>query len=110
MFDDRMYTEAIPERVYALCKLLEKGSLASDEAREKMEPQFFKKADDKAKTSYFQRYLNAAIELELIINVDGTLSLSSVVDKSVLKNIDTFRCYVITKLENFKGGLFYRLN
>ena len=109
MFDDRMYTEAIPERVYALCKLLEKGSLSSDEAREKMEPQFFKKADDKAKTSYFQRYLNAAIELELIINVDGTLSLSSVVDKSVLKNIDTFRCYVITKLENFKGGLFYKV-
>ena len=53
MFDDRMYTEAIPERVYVLCKLLEKESLSSDEAREKMEPQFFKKADIKLKLLIF---------------------------------------------------------
>lgn len=107
MFADRMFTEAIPERVYALCRLLEKEPLSIDDAREKMEPQFLRKMEDKGKTSYFQRYLYAAIELELIVNIDGTLSLS--VDRSFLKNMDIFKCYVITKLENHKSGLFYRV-
>lgn len=107
MFAERMFTEAIPERVYALCKLLENKSLSSEEARESMEPQFLLKSEEKSKTLYFQRYLNAAIELELIVKADGILSLS--VGKSVLKSIDTFRCYVIQKLEKFKNGLFYKV-
>lgn len=107
MFAERMFTEAIPERVYALCKLLENKSMSSEEARESMEPHFLLKTEEKSKTLYFQRYLNAAIELELIVNADGILSLS--VDKTILKSIDTFRCYVITKLEKFKNGLFYKV-
>ena len=38
MFKDKMVTPATPERVYTLCKILEKGSKSVAEIREKMEP------------------------------------------------------------------------
>ena len=36
MFREKMVTSAIPERVYVLCKIVEKGPISGSELREKM--------------------------------------------------------------------------
>lgn len=38
MFREKMVTPAIPERVYVLCKIAEKGPISGSELKEKMEP------------------------------------------------------------------------
>lgn len=35
MFKEKMVTPAIPERVYALCKIVEKGPITASEIKEK---------------------------------------------------------------------------
>lgn len=35
MFREKMVTPAIPERVYVLCKIVEKGPISSSELKEK---------------------------------------------------------------------------
>ena len=40
MFQNKMVTPAIPERVYTLCKIVEKGAISSAEIKEKMEPAY----------------------------------------------------------------------
>lgn len=40
MFKEKMVTTAIPERVFALCKIVEKGSIYAGELKNKMEPEF----------------------------------------------------------------------
>ena len=40
MFTGKMVTPATPERVYTLCKIIEKGAKSVSDAREKMEPAF----------------------------------------------------------------------
>ena len=60
MFQNKMVTPAIPERVYTLCKIVEKGAIATAEVKEKMEPAFLNQA-----TSYYNDYRNAAEELSV---------------------------------------------
>ena len=38
MFQNKMVTPAIPERVYTLCKIVEKKATSSAEVKERMEP------------------------------------------------------------------------
>lgn len=40
MFTGKMVTPATPERVYTLCKIIEKGAKSVSDVREKMEPTF----------------------------------------------------------------------
>ena len=87
MFQNKMVTTAIPERVYALCKIVEKKAMASSEAKDRMEPSYLNQ-----KSSYYSDYRNAAEELQLITNTDNILSLG--VDSSVLKSMDTMRFYI----------------
>ena len=42
MFKGKMITTAIPERVYTLCKIVEKGSITSNDLKEKNGPEFLK--------------------------------------------------------------------
>lgn len=55
MFKEKMVTTAIPERVFALCKIVEKGSIYSSELKNKMEPEFLGNG-----SVYFNDYKNAA--------------------------------------------------
>lgn len=55
-------TTAIPERVYALCKIVEKGPISLSELKDKMEPEFLGNG-----SVYFNDYKNAAQELELFL-------------------------------------------
>ena len=102
MFQNKMVTPAIPERVYALCKIVEKGPLASAEAKEKMEPSYLNQI-----TSYYSEYRNAAEELQLITVTDNVMSLG--VDSSVLKSMDTMRFYINGKMNLFREGQFYKV-
>lgn len=102
MFRDRMNTPAIPERVYALCKIVEKKPISVSNLREKMEPEFLENT-----TSYFPDYKNAAEELGLIDQSDNTVSLAVAPDK--IKNIYSMRRYVNIILDEFKDGQFYQV-
>lgn len=95
-------TTAIPERVFALCKIVEKDSISEDELREKMEPKYLEN-----KTKYFSYYKNAAEELGLITVSDKIVSLA--VDEKVIKSPDNMRSYINSKLELLNDGHFYAL-
>ena len=100
MFKEKMVTPAIPERVYALCKIVERGPITASEIKEKMEPDFLGN-----KSSYFNDYRNAAEELGLISISDDLVSLS--VEDKVVKSTDNMRKYINQQLEKFNVGQFY---
>ena len=102
MFQNKMVTPAIPERVYTLCKIVEKKATSSAEVKERMEPSYLNQ-----KTSYYNDYRTAAEELQLITITDNVLSLG--VDFSVLKSMDTMRFYINGQLDKFREGQFYKV-
>ena len=102
MFKNKMVTPAIPERVYTLCKVIERKAIASSEVKEKMEPSYLNQT-----TSYYNDYRNAAEELQLITMNDNILSLT--VDPDVIKNMDTMRYYINGQLDQFREGQFYKV-
>ena len=100
MFGTKMVTTAIPERVYALCKIVEKGSITSNELKEKMEPEFLGNG-----SVYFHDYKNAAEELGLITISDDVITLA--VESKTIRTIFDMRKYVNSQLEKFNTGQFY---
>ena len=86
MFREKMVTPAIPERVYVLCKIVEKGPISSSELKEKMEPA---ELNADTSTAYFPDYRTAAEELGLIITSDNMISLAG--DPSVIESRQTMR-------------------
>lgn len=103
MFSNKMVTPATPERVYTLCKILEKKPMTAAEAREKMEPDFLASGS----TPYFQDYRTAAEELGLISLSDNMLSLA--VPSDTVSSIDAMRMYANSKLPQFQEGHFYKV-
>ena len=51
MFQNKMVTPAIPERVYILSKIVEKKAMSTSEVKEKMEPSYLNQ-----KSSYYNDY------------------------------------------------------
>lgn len=100
MFKDKMVTTAIPERVFALCKIVEKGSILSNELKDKMEPDYLGN-----ESVYFNDYKNTAEELGLITISDDLLQLA--VDSEVIKTIEKMRTYINSRLELYNTGQFY---
>jgi len=100
MFKDKMITTAIPERIFALCKIVENGPIVFSELKEKMEPEYLGNG-----SVYFNDYKNAAEELGLISISDDLISLA--VDAKVIKNIECMRTYINSRLEMFNTGQFY---
>lgn len=97
-----MVTPAIPERVYALCKIVEKRPISQAELKEKMEPDFLNQS-----SSYFSDYKNAAEELKLISISDNMVTLA--VEPSVIKTTARMRQYINGMLEEFHSGQFYQV-
>ena len=89
MFREKMVTPAIPERVFTLCKIVEKRAISSSDLKAKMEPDYLKQA-----SSYFSDYRTAAEELKLITVSDNMISLA--VDPSIIKT-------------TFQNGQFYQV-
>lgn len=102
MFQNKMVTPAIPERVFTLCKIVEKKALTSSEVKDKMEPAYLNQT-----TSYYGDYRNAAEELQLITNIDNTISLA--VDPDVINSMDSMRYYINGQLDRFREGQFYKV-
>lgn len=104
MFREKMVTPAIPERVYVLCKIAEKGPISGSELKEKMEPA---ELNADTSTAYFPDYRTTAEELGLIITSDNMVSLA--VDPSVIESRQTMRKYVNGVLRKFSDGQFYQV-
>ena len=103
MFKKKMETEAIPERVYALCKNVELAkSISINDLRNKMEPTGLNES-----TTYFPIYRETAEELFLIMVADNIVSLG--VEANVLQTIQSMRKYINTQLERFSDGPFYQV-
>lgn len=103
MFGNKMVTPATPERVYTLCKIVEKKALSAAEVRSKMEPDFLTGAS----TAYFQDYRNAAEELGLISISDNFISLATSPDN--ISSIQEMRNFANHQLEKFHDGQFYKV-
>lgn len=102
MFKGKMVTPATPERVYTLCKIVEKRTLPIAEAREKMEPAVLS-----GTSPYFPDYRTAAEELGLITNSDQQLSLA--VDHKYVASFPAMRRYVNMNLQAYNDGQFYKV-
>ena len=103
MFRDKMVTPATPERVFTLCKIVEKDARPVSDVREKMEPSALS-GDSQV---YFSDYRTAAEELGLITNSDQMLSLA--VEREHVSSITAMRQYINTKLRGFPDGQFYKV-
>lgn len=103
MFKDKMVTPATPERVYTLCKIVEKEARSISDVRERMEPATLSGESQ----VYFSDYRTAAEELGLITNSDQMLSLA--VNHELVASITAMRQYVNTKLQAFPEGQFFKV-
>lgn len=100
MFKNKMVTTAIPERIYVLCKIVEKGTMKSSELKDKMEPEFLENG-----SVYFNDYKKAAEELGLITISDDLISLA--VDGKIINSIENMRTYINSRLELLNMSQFY---
>ena len=96
-----MNVGALPERVYSICKFVEKKPMTEKDAKELMEPKFLKQSSD-----YFNASLKAAIELGLVTEDDDMISL--IVDPSVIKSLETMREFITNNIGTLSDGSFYK--
>ena len=94
-------TEAIPERVYELCKLASSKDITETEIRNMMEPQGFNKQP------YFSAYRDVAIELNLVKKEEDILRFIG--EKKDLKSLDSFRKYCNGILYRDTSTRFYKI-
>lgn len=105
MFDNNIKTEPIPERVYELCKMVSKGDIDDNIARERMEP---KGINPLGSTSYYPSIREVCVkELKLIEKDNDTLKY--VGEKKILKNLETFRIYCNSIVFNNQESHFYKI-
>lgn len=103
MFEERMKTSAIPERVYALCVAVKNRGIQESELRELLEPSGLG-----GKTSYFGSVRDAARQLGLITIKEGKISLA--VDKKDIASMDAMRRYIVSNIKSISNGLFYAVS
>lgn len=102
MFTGNMVTEAIPARVYSLYKIvISKKDISRAEVQGLMEPEGIYEGN-----SYFSIILKAATELKLVDIQDNLIV--PLISKDQIKSIDDFRLYIISKLDSFEDGQFYK--
>lgn len=103
MFDNNVRTEAIPERVLELCKIVSSKAISEDEVREFVEPA----ALSIGSSPYYPIVRDAAIELGLIEKTDQ--SLQFIGDKSSIKSLETFRYYCNSVVWKDETTFFYKI-
>lgn len=104
MFEDRMKTSAIPERVFALCQMLDSKGAVENDVKEKLEPSEFG-----GSTSYFGAVRDAAKQLGLISTRDGN-KIALAVGRKEIATMAEMRRYVVAHIENIQSGLFYAVS
>jgi len=103
MFEDRMKTSAIPERVYALCQAVKSRSMQESDLRELLEP-----SDLGGTTKYFGTVRDAARQLGLISVKEGEISLA--VESKQIASYDAMRKYIIGNINAISEGLFFAVS
>lgn len=103
MFEDRMKTSAIPERVYALCQAVKNRSMKENDLRELLEP-----SDLGGPTKYFGSVRDAARQLGLISVKEGEISLA--VESKQAISYDAMREYIIGNIDSISDGLFFAVS
>lgn len=102
MFIGNMVTEAIPQRVFALYKIVDsKKNISRSELQGFMEPKEIYEG-----RSYFSFIFKAAEELKIIENKDNVISIPE--DKKRLETIEDFRKYVISILPDLTESQFWK--
>ena len=100
MFEDRMKTSAIPERVYALCQAIKSRTMQESDLRELLEP-----SNLGGSTKYFGTVRDAAKQLGLISVKEGDVSLA--VDSKCVSSYDSMREYIVGNIDTISEGLFF---
>ena len=104
MFEEKMETEAIPERVLSLCQLLAKGSMQEDEVRKCVEPVSM----NQGRSTYFKKVYDAANQLGLVGENDDTKELSLLVEKNIVGSHVDLKKYIVKHIEKLIFGQFYK--
>lgn len=103
MFEDRMITTAIPERVYALCLAVKNKEMQESDLKELLEPSGLG-----GTTKYFETVRDAARELGLISVKEGDISLA--VDPKNIVSYEALRAYMIENIELISSSLFFAVS
>lgn len=103
MFEDRMKTSAIPERVYTLCQAVKSRTMQESDLRELLEP-----SDLGGTTKYFGTVRDAAKQLGLISVKEGDISLA--VDSKWVTSYDSMREYIVSNIDAISDGLFFNVS
>ncbi len=104
MFRKRMETEPIPERVFALCKIVEsERSISVSDLRNRMEPAGL----NESASLYFPIYRETAEELGLIKVFDNIVSLGC--EENVFSSMLAMRFFINSHIERFSNGPFYQV-
>lgn len=94
-------TGATPERVYALCKCVErKKFISNSDLRSMLEPDYAQHSN------YYTMIRDVALDLDLIENNDF---ISLKVDSSVLKSIEEMRKFINNNMDKYRYGMFYAI-
>ena len=103
MFEDRMKTSAIPERVYSLCQAVKSRSMKESDLRELLEP-----SNLGGTTKYFGSVQEAAKQLGLISVKEDYISL--VVESKHVTSYDSMREYIISNIGTISDCLFFKVS
>ena len=103
MFEDRMKTSAIPERVYALCLVIKNKAMQENDLRELLEPSGLG-----GSTKYFGTVRDAAQQLGLISVKEGEVSLA--VDTKSIASYEALRAYIIENIDLISDSLFLKVS
>ena len=103
MFKDGIMPEALPERVFQMCKILSNKDVKNEDLRDYLEP-----AALNTDRSYYGKVKAAAIDLGLVKETEDK-KLQYIADKKIVSSIDSFRLYCNSVIWKDRESLFYKM-
>lgn len=103
MFKDGIRPESLPERIYALCKVVSEKKMTKKELANLFEPLSLNNNNQ----SYFNYVFNSAMELKLI-DVENDIVVYLLDEKNIM-DINKFRMYCNSILWDDSESLFYKM-
>ena len=103
MFKDGIMPEALPERVFQMCKILSNKDVKNEDLRDYLEP-----AALNTDRSYYGKVKAAAIDLGLVKETEDK-KLQYIADKKFVSSIDNFRLYCNSVIWKDRESLFYKM-
>ena len=101
---NNIMTEPIPERVFELCKIVSKGDIPDNVAKERMEPSGL----NKSVTYYYPSIREVCVQELKLIEKNNDI-LKYVGDKGILKSLDSFRKFCNSTVLKDSETAFYKI-